>query len=111
MLIASDSGILEEEYNIDDPTETVLIPTVIVTKEFGDIIREFIKEKQDKNEYIVINVKFSGAKEGNRVIIELFFRSDDIKALDFFNEFKYYKEKIGHKFKFIPVHKYSKFVN
>lgn len=111
MLIASDSGILEEEYNVDDPTETVLIPTVIITKEFGDIIREFTKEKQDKDEFIVISIKFSGAKEGNRVEMELFFRSDDIKALDFFNEFKYYKDKIGHKFKFIPVYKYSQFVN
>ena len=29
MLIASDSNILEEEYNVDDPTEMVSIPTII----------------------------------------------------------------------------------
>ena len=53
MLIASDSNILEEEYNVDDPTETVAIPTIIIAKDFGDIIREYTKLKQDKNEHIV----------------------------------------------------------
>ena len=111
MLISSDSGILEEEYNIDDPTENVVIPTIIITKEFGDIIREFNKEKENSNEYIVISMKFSGVKDGNLIELELFYRSDDIKALNFFTEFKYYKEKLGEKLKFIPVFKYSVFVN
>ena len=111
MLIASDSNILEEEYNVDDPTETVSIPTIIIAKDFGDIIREYTKLKQDKKEYIVISMKFSGVKEGGYVEIELFMRSDDAKARDFFTEFSYYKEKLGDKLKFIPIYKYSKFVN
>ena len=111
MLIASDSNILEEEYNVDDPTESVTIPTIIVAKDFGDIIREYTKLKQDKKEYIVISMKFSGVKEGGYVEIELFMRSDDSKARDFFTEFSYYKEKLGEKLKFIPIYKYSKFVN
>ena len=111
MLIASDSNILEEEYNIDDPTETVTIPTIIIAKDFGDIIREYTKLKQDKKEYIVISMKFSGVKEGGFVEIELFMRSDDTKARDFFTEFSYYKEKLGEKLKFVPIYKYSKFVN
>ncbi len=111
MLIASDSNILEEEYNVDDPTEKVSIPTIIIAKDFGDIIREFTKLKQDKKEYIVISMKFSGVKEGGQVEIELFLRSDDVKARDFFTEFEYYKEKLGEKLKFVPIYKYSKFVN
>jgi hypothetical protein len=111
MLIASDSNILEEEYNVDDPTETVFIPTIIIAKDFGDIIREYTKLKQDKKEYIVISMKFSGVKEGGFVELELFMRSDDSKARDFFSEFDYYKEKLGDKLKFIPIYKYSKFVN
>jgi hypothetical protein len=111
MLIASDSNILEEEYNVDDPTETVTIPTIIIAKDFGDIIREYTKLKQDKKEYIVISMKFSGVKEGGYVEIELFMRSDDAKARDFFTEFSYYKEKLGDKLKFVPIYKYSKFVN
>ncbi len=111
MLIASDSNILEEEYNVDDPTETVSIPTIIIAKDFGDIIREYTKLKQDKKEYITISMKFSGVKEGGFVEIELFLRSDDVKAREFFTEFSYYKEKLGEKFKFTPIYKYSKFVN
>lgn len=111
MLIASDSNILEEEYNVDDPTESVSIPTIIIAKDFGDIIREYTKLKQDKNEHIVISMKFSGVKEGGFVELELFMRSDDIKARDFFSEFLYYKEKLGNKLKFTPIYKYSKFVN
>jgi hypothetical protein len=111
MLIASDSNILEEEYNVDDPTERVTIPTIIIAKDFGDIIREFTKLKQDKKEYIVISMKFSGVKEGGQVEMELFLRSDDPKAREFFREFDYYKEKLGEKLKFVPIYKYSKFVN
>ena len=111
MLIASDSNILEEEYNVDDPTESVSIPTIIIAKDFGDIIREYTKLKQDKKEYIVISMKFSGVKEGGFVELELFLRSDDAKARDFFTEFFYYKRKLGEKLKFTPIYKYSKFVN
>ena len=111
MLIASDSNILEEEYNVDDPTEIVSIPTIIIAKDFGDIIREYTKLKKDKNEYIVLSIKFSGVKEGGIVNIELFMRSDDQKARNFFSEFSYYKEILGDKMKFTPIYKYSKFVN
>ena len=101
MLIASDSNILEEEYNVDDPKENVYIPTIIIPKDFGDIIREYTKLKKDKNEYIVLSIKFSGVKEGGIVNIELFMRSDDQKARNFFSEFSYYKEILGDKMKFI----------
>ena len=111
MLIASDSNILEEEYNVDDPTEIVSIPTIIIAKDFGDIIREYTKIKKDTNEYIVISIKFSGVKEGGIVELELFMRSDDQKARNFFAEFSYYKEKLGEKMKFTPIYKYSRFVN
>ena len=111
MLIASDSNILEEEYNVDDPTESVFIPSIIIAKDFGDIIREYYKYKQKESENIVISIKFSGVKEGGYVELELFLRSDDTKARDFFSEFSYFKEKLGEKLKFIPIYKYSKFVN
>ena len=111
MLIASDSNILEEEYNIDDPTETVSIPTIIIVKDFGDIIREYNKFKHKEDENIVISMKFSGVKEGGYVELELFMRSDDIKARDFFTDFSFFKEKLGEKLKFTPIYKYSKFVN
>lgn len=124
MLIASDSNFLEEEYNIDDPTKNIRIPTVIVTKDFGDIIREFNKMKSNPenninvNDFITISIKFSGIKN-NKVNgesfldIDLYFRSDDIKALSFFEEFDDFYKKLKNNpkinFKFTPYYKYSQY--
>ena len=33
MLISSDSNIIEEEYNIEDPINNPSIPTIIITKD------------------------------------------------------------------------------
>ena len=115
MLIASDSNIIEEEYNVDDIIEKPSIPTIIVTKDFGDIVREYskysenAKNKEEKN--IILNMKFSGIKESGKVEIELFFRSDDKKALSFFSDFNYFKRNLGDKFVFKPYYKYSRYVN
>ena len=119
MLIASDSNIIEEEFNVEDPIEKPSIPTIIIAKDFGDIIKEYYKyissssnkniDKDKKN--IILNMKFSGVKEDGKVLIELFFRSDDLKVLNFFREFNWYKNKIIDKLQVIPYYKYSKYVN
>lgn len=115
MLIASDSNIIEEEYNVDDLIEKPTIPTIIITKDFGDIIREYVKYslsqnyKEEKN--IILNMKFSGVKENGKVELELFFRSDDKKVLSFFNEFYFYNKILGDKLILKPYYKYSRYVN
>ena len=115
MLIASDSNIIEEEYNIDDAIEKPSIPTIIITKDFGDIIREYSKyilnEKNKEDKHIILNMKFSGVKENGKVELELFFRSDDKKVLSFFQEFYYYKKLLGDKLVLKPYYKYSRYVN
>ena len=110
MLISSDSNIIEEEYNIEDPINNPSIPTIIISKDFGDIIKEYYKIKKN-DENIVLNMKFSGVKDNGKIEIELFFRSDDIKVANFFSEFYDYKEKLGNKLILKPYYKYSKFVN
>ena len=115
MLIASDSNIIEEEYNVDDLIEKPTIPTIIITKDFGDIIREYVKYslsqnyKEDKK--IILNMKFSGVKENGKVELELFFRSDDKKVLSFFDEFYFYNKVLGDKLILKPYYKYSRYVN
>ena len=115
MLIASDSNIIEEEYNVDDIIEKPSIPTIIIAKDFADIIREYSKysiknnNKEDKN--IILNMKFSGVKESGKVELELFFRSDDTKVLNFFQDFNYYKKILGDKLVIKPYYKYSRYVN
>ena len=115
MLIASDSNIIEEEYNVDDILEKPSIPTIIIAKDFADIIREYAKytanskNKEEKN--IILNMKFSGVKESGKVELELFFRSDDTKVLNFFRDFNYYKKLLGDKLIIKPYYKYSRYVN
>ena len=115
MLIASDSNIFEQEYNIDDLIEKPSITTVIITKDFGDIIREYTKytfnENNKEDKHIILNMKFSGVKENGKVELELFFRSDDKKVLSFFQEFYLYKKILGDLLLFKPHYKYSKYVN
>ena len=95
MLLASDSNIIEEEYNIEDFIEKPAIPSIIITKDFGDIIREYYKytknlKEDDKNiKHIILNMKFSGVKQNGKVEIDLFFRSDDKKVMNFFIDFSY----------------------
>lgn len=115
MIIASDSNIIEEEYNVDDIIEKPSIPTIIIAKDFADIIREYTKYSMNNKDYedknIILNMKFSGAKESGKVELELFFRSDDTKVLNFFQDFSYYKKLFGDKLIIKPYYKYSRYVN
>ena len=114
MLLASDSNIIEEEYNIDDFIEKPSIPSIIITKDFGDIIREYYKYTNNENgnqKNIILNMKFSGVKQNGKVEIDLFFRSDDKKVLNFFVEFSYYRRILRDKLIITPHYKYSKYVN
>ena len=111
MLLASDSNILENDYNIDDGIHFSSIPTVIIPKDFADIMRAYFNEKNHEDEPIVLSIKFSGYKNSDKVTIEMYFRSDDFKAINFFTTFKSYKETLGDKFHFIPYYKYTKLVN
>ena len=93
MLLAYDSNNINDEYNVDDLIgEKINIPTMIIGKDFGDLIKEFYKE--NPNDSILISIKFSGVKKDNKVKFDLFYRSDDLKSLNFFSEFKSYKKKI-----------------
>ena len=118
MLLASDSNIIEEEYNIDDFIEKPSIPSIIITKDFGDIIREYYKytksakNDENKNEKnIILNMKFSGVEQNGKVELDLFFRSDDKKVMNFFVEFSYYRRLLNDKIIIRPHYKYSKYVN
>ena len=110
MLLAYDSNNINDEYNVDDLIgEKINIPTMIIGKDFGDLIKEFYKE--NPNDSILISIKFSGVKKDNKVKFDLFYRSDDLKSLNFFSEFKSYKKRLDKQLIFTPRLKYSNFVN
>ena len=81
MLLASDSNTLNDDYNVDDQLgDSIDIPTIILSKDVSDIIREhLISEKED----IIISIYFSGNALKN-VEMNLFYRSDDLKVFSFF---------------------------
>lgn len=109
MLLAYDSNVLTDEFNIDDQYgEKVGIPTVIINKEAAELIKSY--STLDNNEKVILSIKFSGAKESGRLELDMFFRSDDVKALSFFKEFDSYKEKIGERLDFRPIYKYNIFL-
>ena len=106
MLLVSDTNNINEEYNIDDPIgNKVHIPSIIINKETGNIIKEFIREKPNEN--IIVSIKFSGVKKTGELNIEFYYRSDDIKALYFFEEFNTYKNKLSNILIFTPRLKYN----
>ena len=82
MLLAFDSNVLSNEYNIDDQIgEKIDIPTVIIPKDTSQVIREHLQIPG--NEKIIMSIKFSGVREDGFIDIKLFFRSDDVKSLSF----------------------------
>jgi hypothetical protein len=76
MLLAFDSNNINEEYNVDDLIgEKVEIPTMIIGKDFANLIKEYYRENEDNDFYenITISIKFSGVKKDGNVKLDLFY--------------------------------------
>lgn len=99
MLLVSSDRTFQESKNVDDQLgNRVDIPTVIIKKDEGDEIRQYMSMNQ--GDKVVMSIKFSGAKNNDNLNIELFMRSDNLKSLHFFKEFRQYYDKLG-KFLFL----------
>ena len=110
MLLAYDSNVLSDEFNVDDQIgDKVDIPTVIITKDVGEALKEYLS--QPGHESVIMSIKFSGIKDNGYLDMKMFFRSDDVKSLSFFREFSYYKDKLLNKLTFTPVYKYNIYLN
>lgn len=107
MILVSDDETYKPLENVDDKLgERVDIPTVIIKKSTGDILKDYIKKNSQSK--VTISVKFTGVKAGENLVFELFLRSDDVKALHFFKEFEQYYKSLKNHFTFKPVYKYYK---
>ncbi len=94
MILVSDKNKLHEEMNVDDKFGSRIdIPTIIIKKDDGEIIKKYMRENH--NNKITLSVKFTSFREKGNVDIDLYMRSDDIKSLHFFKEFRTYFEKLG----------------
>ena len=96
MLLVSDNENFNYESNVDDQLgDRIDIPTVIIKKNEGDEIRKHLTT--NPSEKVVMSVKFMASKSDGPLKIELFMKSDDMKSLHFFKEFKQYYDKLSKK--------------
>ena len=107
LIIVSNKNDFAEDDNYDDFDGMELtIPTLIIKKESGDILLDYIKNNPNDN--IILSLNFTAtAQIKGKVNIKLYLRSDQIKAIHFFTEFKNHMKKLGDKLNFTPVYKYT----
>ena len=105
ILVAKNENGFAEDINFDDKEgKDIFIPTLIIKASDGNKIKEELKSETK----ISLSMSFKAVVEGDIIEIELFMRSDEIKALHFFKEFNQYRLKLGDKLIFRPVYKYFK---
>jgi hypothetical protein len=105
MLLVSDDSTYKKLYNVDDQLgDRIDIPTVILKRDEGEEIRNFLIK--NTNEKVVMSIKFIGVKDNGPLSIDLFLKSDDQKSLHFFKEFEQYFNKLKSKVNFVPHYKY-----
>jgi FlaA1/EpsC-like NDP-sugar epimerase len=108
MILVSNDESYKYFDNVDDKLgERVDIPTVIIKKSTGDLLKDYIKK--NPNTKLTISAKFTGKKEGEKLLFEYFLRSDDVKAIHFFKEFEQYFNLLKDHITFKPIYKYYKF--
>lgn len=94
MLLVSDDETFKTSDNVDDQLgNRVDIPTVIIKKSDGQSIKRYLNDKPGAK--VVMAIKFMSVSNGGPVTVELFMRSDDVKALHFFKEFEAYYGKLS----------------
>ena len=120
MLIVDDDNDLDnnDKYNVLDLRgNSIQIPSLIIPRNYGDIIKNYIRAQKIKRESqkgsmpepIIISVRFSAYNPDGTVEMDLFMSSDDVNAIHFFKELENYKDLLGEKLKFVPVYKYHNF--
>jgi hypothetical protein len=98
MLLISDDEGFHSNKNIDDKLgERVDIPSVIIKNKDGRILTNYLT--QTPTAKIVMSIKFISVSESGKIELKLFMRSDDVKSLHFFKEFRqYYSTLCNDKF-------------
>ena len=112
MLIIDDDNDLEnnDKYNILDLRgNSIKIPSIIIPRNYGDIIKSYFYSNNNNFEPIIISIKFSAYNPEGKVEMNLFMSSDDLNAVYFFKEFNNYRQLLGDKFVFTPVYKYHRY--
>ena len=94
-MLVSDDASFHHEMNVDDKLgERIDIPSVIISNADGSSIIRYMNTHPDNK--VIMAVKFVSVKENGELNVELYMRSDDVKALHFFKEFKNFYELLSN---------------
>eukprot|EP00826_Nyctotherus_ovalis_P051438 TRINITY_DN6426_c0_g1_i7.p1 TRINITY_DN6426_c0_g1~~TRINITY_DN6426_c0_g1_i7.p1 ORF type:complete len:329 (+),score=53.20 TRINITY_DN6426_c0_g1_i7:539-1525(+) len=93
----------EDIIMIDDGTGAgIAIPTVIITKDFGNALKQAVADCEESNkspmnrkQFVVLLVDFEMDNPDDRVEYDLWYTSGDVTALKFIVGMKAYNEKLG----------------
>jgi len=88
---------------IDDGTGlSIAIPTVIITKEFGDDLKKTVQDVEENNnnptnkkDFVVLLVDFKMDNPDDRVEYDIWYTSGDATALNYIISMKAYNDKLG----------------
>ena len=102
MIIVPDNNLFNQNTSIEDKLlSSISLPVLLIQSK--DI--KLIKEEYYKGLDIQISIFFKKRSE-DKLNIELYLRSDDLKSLQFFKEFKQYFDHLKKRVNFIPIYKY-----
>lgn len=107
LIIYSSTDDFEYSKNYDDNDgQSITIPTILIKRDSGKILFDALSS--DTSKKIMLSLSFKDIiNEGNNVNMQIYLRSDQVKALHFFKEFESYALKLGNKLNFTPVYKYT----
>lgn len=117
LIIHTKNSFYDWEKNVDDYLygDNLRIPTKIITYTTGqkliDAVVNLYKQKLLNNnnnlETVVLSLSYKNfISSGQDIEFALYFRSDQVKAANFFTEFSRYKNLLAKRFKFAPYYHY-----
>lgn len=112
LIIYSQSQFFDFDKNVDDVEfgSNLNIPTKIINNSSGQKLldKAVTLEKEGSNEKIVLSLSFKAISDpSHKIKFNLFMRSDQVKALHFFQEFQGYKEILKDRLEFTPYYYYN----
>jgi hypothetical protein len=90
MLLVSDTENFHSwDMNVDDKLgERINIPTIIIRRKDGSLIQQYMAD--NPSQQVALSIKFVSISQTGMIELKLFMRSDEVKALHFFKEFRQY---------------------
>jgi hypothetical protein len=93
MLLVSDDQTFHFETNVDDALGgRIDIPTIVMKNQDGRTLIDYMKKNILSK--VTMSIKFVSLNDNGKVELKLFMRSDDVKSLHFFKEFRSYYNKL-----------------